>query len=295
LAIHDYLVDFERKKRIDRYSLLEQLGTWYDGYRFSKANIKVYNPFSVLYCLKDQEFNNYWFESGTPFFLIPLLKKEYTSLKEVAEFEISLSSLGTFDLEHIPLVPLLFQTGYITITDYNQETNKLKLGYANFEVEESFKKCLVAALSYASTLTIDTTLSKLIKALKEQDLHYFCSTLEQLLAHIPYTLHIEKESYYHSLFQFLMSLLSLESQSEMLTDRGRIDAVLSMPDRIYIFELKLHSSADDALQQILERQYYQRFLTQYKPLTLVGLSFGPTAHKFTVTYAAQEMHTCSEA
>jgi hypothetical protein len=286
----DYLTNFERKKEIDEGLLLEQLCIWYDGYRFSKEEVKVYNPFSVLYCLKDQEFNNYWFESGTPSFLIPLFKNQYTSLEEVSEFEISPSSLGTFDLEHIPLIPLLFQTGYITISDYNQQTNKFKLDYPNFEVEESLKRYIVATLSYASAPLVDKVIAKLREALKKKDLDYLCSALEQLLAQIPYTLHIERESYYHSLFHFLMNLLSLQPQSEMLTNRGRIDTVVALSDRIYIFELKLNVPAKKALEQILEKQYYQCFLMQPKPLVLVGLAFNLMPNKIVVTYAAQDMY-----
>jgi hypothetical protein len=139
---------FTQNKGIDESSFLEQLRVWYNGYRFSEVDVRVYNPFSVLYALKDQKFNNYWFESGTPSFLVHLLKNQYASLKEATEFEISPSSLETFDIGNIPLVPLLFQTGYLTFTDYDQKTNKFKLGYPNFEVEEAFGKFLVPMLSF---------------------------------------------------------------------------------------------------------------------------------------------------
>jgi hypothetical protein len=268
----------------------QDMRTWYNGYRFSEQLSKVYNPFSILYLLEKRKFENYWFESGTPSFLIDLLKKQYSSLEEVTEFEISPSSLGTFDLEHIPLIPLLFQTGYITISDYNQQTNKLKLDYPNFEVEESLKKYIVTTLSYASASLVDKVIAKLRKALKKKDLDYLCSALEQLLAQIPYTLHIERESYYHSLFHFLMNLLSLQPQSEMLTNKGRIDTVVALSERIYIFELKLNVPAKKALEQILEKQYYQCFLMQPKLLVLVGLAFNLMPDKIVVTYAAQDVN-----
>jgi hypothetical protein len=288
-SFKDYLGNLASKKKIDRSSLLQQLSRWYNGYRFSQEEIKVYNPFSILYCLNDQKFSNYWFESGTPSFVVPLIKNQYSSLEEATEFEMSPRDLGTFDLEYIPLVPLLFQTGYLTITDYNEETDKFKLNYPNFEVEESFKKYIVEALSHASPSFVTATLTKLKTALNKKDLNYLCTTLEQLFAKIPYTLQADKESHYHALFQFLMDLLSLESQSDVLTNKGRIDNVLTMNNRVYLFEFKLNASAKSALKQILDKRYYQHFLLQAKPLTLVGLSFSHKPRKVTVTYAAQDM------
>jgi hypothetical protein len=129
-----FIEEVTMKIHLPNKAVRKDMRTWYNGYRFSELNLHVYNPFSVLYCLEKQKFANYWFESATPSFLVPLIKKHYTSLEDVTEFELSASSLGTFNLEHIPLFPLLFQTGYLTITDYDQETDKFKLDYPNFEV-----------------------------------------------------------------------------------------------------------------------------------------------------------------
>ena len=278
-----------KKNDLSVEATFENIRKWYNGYRFSELPVQVYNPFSVLYVFKKGKFKNYWFESGTPSFLVALLKAQYQSLEEVTEFEISQSSLGAFELENIPLVPLLFQTGYLTFTDYNPQTDKFKLNYPNFEVEESFKKYLVASLAYTNAITVDTTLSKLLASLNHNKLDDFCATIEQLFAHIPYTLHINQESYYHSLFQFLMSLLSLESQSEVLTDKGRIDHVIILDHYIYIFELKLNKSPEEALQQIKEKQYYQRYLGQRKPLVLVGISFSKMPTELTIAHVKEEL------
>ena len=124
-----------------------EMERWYNGYRFSDQEITVYNPFSVLYYLKTKRRANYWFESGTPTFLISLLKSQYSSLEDIQEVELSSASLGTFDIENIPLIPLLFQTGYLTITDYDLETDKYRLNYPNTEVRESFTKYIIAAVN----------------------------------------------------------------------------------------------------------------------------------------------------
>lgn len=160
----DHIESFIKNKGTNQSAYLEQLRIWYNGYRFSEEATKVYNPFSVLYCLKDQKFSNYWFESGTPSFLINLLKKQFNSLQDVSHLEISSSSLGTFDLNHVPLLPLLFQAGYLTFSRYNSQSQKFTVDFPNYEVEESFKKYLVAVLSYNTSIEVDSALSKLIRA-----------------------------------------------------------------------------------------------------------------------------------
>lgn len=259
------------------------LTNWYNGYAFSEKEEKIYNPFSVLYYLKDKKLRNYWFESGTPSFLINLIKNQYYSLEELKHIEVSQQGLGAFELNAIPLVPLLFQTGYLTIKNYNNVTDKFILGYPNFEVEESFTKYLVSVMAGTNPHIVDTTISKIIKALKNNKIEDFCVTLQTLFAQIPYTIqnnkqvYIEKESYYHAFLQFLMSLLhieiKLESASEILTNQGRIDLVTATEQYIYIFELKVNSDPSIALQQIRDNKYYEKYMLKEKKIILVGLAF----------------------
>jgi hypothetical protein len=288
-TFEEHIQDFSKSKNITTDALLTRLRTWYNGYKFTEEEIRVYNPFSVLYCLKDQKFSNYWFESGTPSFLINLLKTQFNSLEDIEQLEISPSSLGTFDLEKIPLIPLLFQAGYLTFSSYNPATQKFTLNFPNYEVEESFKKYLVSVLSDTSSIEVDSALSKLVRAINLNDLDGFCSILKTLFAHIPYTLHGDKESYYHALLQFLLSLLSLDAQSEILTDIGRIDLVLTTRTHIYIFELKVDAKPEVALEQIQKRHYYQRFLSTNKHIVLVGLSFYSKPEKTIVECIKKEI------
>jgi hypothetical protein len=270
--------------------ILGDMKTWYNGYQFSEESIKVYNPFSVLYCLKDRKFKNYWYESGTPTFLVNLLRSQYQGLEEIKDVEIGADNLGSFDIENIPLVPLLFQTGYLTLAHYNEATKKYKLSYPNFEIEESFKKFLISSLAHVTSIMVDTSLTKLINALKAQDLASFCKILQTLFAQIPYTLHIEQESYYHSLFQFLMSLLALEAHSEVITNRGIVDTVMSIDNILYIFELKLNKKATHALKQIRDKKYYEPYLLTHSKIILVGLSFKAKENeRLNVEYTAQEL------
>lgn len=265
-----------------------EIQRWYNGYRFSKDPSTVYNPFSVLYCLKKKNFENYWFESGTPSFLIELLKQNYSSLEFIEQIELSSDSLGTFDVGHLPIIPILFQTGYLTIHDYDKVTKKYKLGYPNYEVKESFKKYLLAAGTHSDIPTVESTVSQLSFALNTDNIELFCSLLKSLFAHIPYHLHIPQERYYHSLIQLLASLLGLEAQSEIVTDKGRIDFVITTKAYVYIFEFKFAQDADRALKQIDTRKYYERYETSKKNIVLIGLSFNKGKKGLTIEYKIED-------
>lgn len=268
----------EMSKEINSNSdeIIKSLTHWYNGYRFSASEIKVYNPYSVIYCLLKKQFANYWFESGTPFFLVNLIRKQYYKLEDLQFIDVDLESLGSFDVKAIPLIQLLFQTGYLTIKEYSRKTDKYNLGYPNHEVEQSFTKYLIATLAAADNLMVDTAISKLIKALNENSISDFCRVLTALFAQIPYTINKPREDYYHSLFQLLMSLISpkhTESNSEILTNIGRIDSVVETENYLYLFELKVNSDPEVALKQIEDKKYYERYLLKDKKIILVGLAF----------------------
>lgn len=323
----------EKNKSVEQ--IYHDIKKWYNGYRFTNMDIKVYNPFSVSYFLHKLSEDNSspgvalgknfevkfgyagqssvpplkrlaapgvavlnikapyfqgedWFESGTPSFLIKLLKTQYLTLENLQTTELSPDNLGYFQITRIPLVPLLFQTGYLTIEHFDKESETFNLGFPNFEVENSFKKYLITILSDSSPIEVDDARTRLIKALKTNNLSDFCLVLQSLFAHIPYTLHIRKESYYHSLFQFLMSFLSLDAQSEVLTNRGRLDMTITIQDVMYIFELKINADPTKALEQIYEKKYYEKFLLTNKKIILVGLAFDITENELEIKYVSEE-------
>jgi Predicted AAA-ATPase/PD-(D/E)XK nuclease superfamily len=279
-----YLISLGKKKQHIQEYVIDTLQTWYNGYRFSKYPIKVYNPYSVLNYLKTEELINYWFESATPSFLVHLLKTQYHALQDIEGIELSRYSLGTFEVDNIPLIALLFQTGYLTIVDYDQTNDMFKLSYPNKEVSESFKIYLVTILAHTSLSMVETTISQMVTALKDNDIDTFCLSLQSLFANIPYHLHIEQERYFHSLFQFLGSLLGLSIQSEVATDKGRADIVITTQTHIYIFELKFKIDPDIALQQIEKLRYYERYLIMHKPIVLIGLAFNYEDKKLTLDW-----------
>ncbi len=284
-----YITAFAEHSKREIDSIKQEMLTWYNGYRFSENPTKVYNPFSVLYYLEKQRKSNYWLESGTPGFLIELLKSEYFVLDDLESIYFSEKSLGTFDIERIPLISILFQTGYLTIAEAFPEHQEYRLDFPNAEVRESFKKYLLVAASQTDISLVERATSLLSKALIANDIPLFCSHLQSLFANVPFHLHIGQERYYHSLLQIIGSLLSFDIQSEVITDKGRIDLVLKTKTHIYIIELKLNQPANAALEQIEAQQYYEKYRLQNKKLVLVGLSFNSIKKKLTLDWAVKEL------
>lgn len=142
--LEPYIAQLAEKEQKTVTVIRQEITQWYNGYRFSEAPIRVYNPFSVLYLLKKNKFTNYWFESGTPSYLVDLLAQQNYTLENIENAELSRKSLGTFDIGNLPLITLLFQTGYLTIHDYNSKDHTYKLDYPNKEVRESLAMCRLA-------------------------------------------------------------------------------------------------------------------------------------------------------
>lgn len=284
-----YIEEVATAQHSNREAIEEEMEDWYNGYRFSKIPTKVFNPFSVLYYLTKKECANYWIQSGTPGFLISLLRKQSPLLNNFDEREFSELTLSTFDIEHIPLITLLFQTGYLTIQDFDPSKGGYWLGFPNREVKESFQKYLLVAFSDTDIPTVEEITGELRNSLKENDLDTFCHLLQSLFAHIPYQLHIPQERYYHLLLQMIARLLDLDSQSEIATDKGRIDLIISTDKYIYLFECKFNKSAQAGLAQIEDRAYYERYRMMKKPIILVGISFNREDNKLCINCTSKKL------
>jgi len=287
----DYIQDFAQQQNINYQDLMQKFKNWYNGYRFSKLDIKVYNPFSVLYALYKQEINNYWISSGNPEFLIVLLKQKYRELENLEEAEFYYNSLETFDLNNINMVMLLYQTGYLTITNYDKEYNSFKVNFPNFEIKQAFTNYLITAITTYSLNTASTKVLDLKRAIEQHNLIKFFEILENIFAHIPYNIFnsLQKEKDYHRLLQLILSLLSVNTHSEILTNTGRIDLVLESKNYIYIFEFKLNQTSQIALEQIKDKKYYSRFLDKNKKITLVGINFINTQNKTELTFISEDI------
>jgi len=285
----EYLERFAQEKQTTVQGILDQMRTWYNGYCFTKNGAKVYNPFSVTYCLHDKDFANYWIKSGTPNFLIDLISKNPQELKNIEKKELGAGSLEVFSLEKIHLVSVLFQTGYYTIHSYNPETNRYLIGYPNREVQESFTEYLMIAFTHTDIVTVQETTSQCRTALLNKDLESFCDGLRTLFAHIPYNLHIKREAYYHSLFQLLGTMLQLETTSEVATDKGRVDVVIVAQTYIYIFEVKFNKELGEGIEQIERKRYYEKYKGLGKPIVLVEMLFTRTEKDFAIDYKVKDL------
>ncbi len=246
---------------------------WYNGYQFSKIPQTVYNPFSVLMYLQTKDLRNYWFETGTPTFLVNLIKAKQYNVEDLDHAEIHTDSLAAFEIETMRLIPLLLQTGYLTIKSFNTETSNYQLGYPNEETKASFLLYFMEMITTAQTADISNAIARLTKATNSGNLEEFFTTLKIFFASVPYTMQLPQEKYYQSIFYVILSLVGAYVDAEVATNDGRIDCTITTPEHIYIIEFKLNDNEVTALRQIEEKKYYQEFLHTGKAITLVGVSF----------------------
>lgn len=256
--------------------------SWYNGYRFGRPTntLKVYNPVSLHYFLSRGEFSNYWFGTATPTFAIDLIRQYNFPL---ADLELGVTAGAELDERHevnaFDLVPLLFQTGYLTIADFDEATQKYKLKYPNTEVRHSFLNHLLHAYTGLDHPQLDVQLQDLRQQLIDTDFNKFFASFNVLLAKIPHSLHIPQESYYHSLIYVLLRMLGLKPEAELSTHRSRLDLLIFVDERCFLFEFKINQPAKKALAQILEKEYYVPYQQEGKEIWCIGVSFDTKKRK----------------
>lgn len=261
---------------IPREALLQQIREWYNGFCFVENCASVYNSFSTLQLFNKQRFANYWFETGTPTFLINLLRANNYPVAKLEKLVLKEIDFNTYDLENLDIVPLLFQTGYLTIKGYEKEAGEetlYHLSYPNREVENAFITYLLSAFSHLERSLSRSHLYQLIDALQKHDLKQMFLVLRAFFANVPYTLQVDKEAYYQTIFYIVFKMVGIETEAEVVTNDGRIDAIVVVADHIFLFEFKLNGSAAAALAQIKQKQYFQKYWLAGKAITCVGANF----------------------
>ena len=270
----DCIKKMASKHQTSKTQVMLLLKTWYNGYRFSKKNEKVYNPFSILLSLDAFDFQNYWFETGTPTFLIELINKQNYKISELESVEVGPIELGSFDIEALYPLTVFYQTGYLTIIDYIKKSGNYRLSYPNLEVKNSFLQLLIKSSTKYREADIRNYYASLQTALEESDVESFIKTMKIFYANIPYTSQDkQKEQDYQLLFYAMLKLLGFTIVVEEPTNIGRIDAVITMNDYIYVIELKVDKSAKLALRQIEGKKYYEKYMRSGKKLIAVGINF----------------------
>ncbi len=261
---------------------LEKLKLWYNGYNF--LGDRVYNPFDILLFIKNNKmYQNYWFESGTPTFLIKLIQKNSYFLPSLSNILIGRELLGSFDIENIKIETLLFQAGYLTI-DKQVEKRRGGIEYLlklpNKEVMISLNDIFI---DYLTNKSVEKSRyqDKMYDALFDRDLNGFKESLETIFANIPYNNYVNNnilsyEGYYASvIYAYLMSL-GIDLIAEDVTNKGRIDLTIKINNIIYIIEFKVDSNknkSNRALAQIKDKNYIQKYLKDGKDIYLVGIHF----------------------
>jgi len=268
-----YLAAFAKQEGISVTALRQKIRAWYNGFCFTARCQNVYNPFSLLLLLKHRLFSNYWFASGTPTFLLKLLKARNYDLEQLEQLEIPELAFSTYELESLEVVPLLFQTGYLTIKAYQDRFQTFTLSYPNYEVKRAFMAYLLNAYSQVELAFAGSYLKQLALALLDAAWERFFLVLNTFLASINYELHIRQEKYYQTIFYLIFKLIGLEIDAEVHTSWGRIDAVIETENDIFLFEFKLDGRAEKALQQIKEKEYFSRYRLSGKTLHLLGVNF----------------------
>jgi hypothetical protein len=284
----DHMTNWATTKNIPYDELRQEIKSWYNGYSFGDDVPKVYNPFSLMNALQIKKFENFWFASGTPTFLIEILKKEYKNF-DPNELEASRDFLGIFDVGVIPAISLMFQAGYLTIVGYDNDSELYTLDYPNLEVKKSFQKYLIEVFAHLDAAQAGQLSLKLQKAFNNENIEEAIELIQKLFAHVPYQLHMKAEKFYHALLMMVFVGAGIKHHAEVSTSHGRIDLVLYLPKILYVIEIKFNDSAENALAQIKERRYYEKYSVDNKPIILLGLSFKREPHNFTVTYAMKKL------
>ena len=271
-SFNDHIDLLARSEGVNRSDLIKKITHWYNGFCFSRSCERVLNPFSTLLLFDNVQFSNYWFASATPSFLIKLLKENEFDLTRLDGIKISELAFSSYEIENLKIIPILFQTGYLTITGYNKERMEYTLAYPNFEVKNSMTEYLAEAYSFVECELVHGHAWKLIDALQGHDFELFFDTLRIFFANIPYDIHINNEKYYQTIFYLVFSLIGLRVEAEVKTNKGRIDAVIIDKD-IYIFEFKFNGNKDMALKQIKDTKYFEKYQGTDKNTYLFGATF----------------------
>ena len=249
-----------------------QLKEDYDGYHFCPDSIGIYNPFSLLNTFKSRRYGSYWFETGTPTYLVELLKKSNYDLEEMSHVETNDDILDSIFTDDNP-IPVIYQSGYLTIKEYDRRFGMYTLGFPNREVEDGFMNFLLPYYAGIDRTRSPFEIKQFVSDVERGDIDSFMERLQSFLADCPYELARDIELHYQNVLFIVFRLAGLYTEVEYRTSRGRIDLVLKTRDYIYVMEFKLDGSAEDAIKQIEDRQYALPFSKDPRRLFKIGVNF----------------------
>ncbi len=271
----EHIQEIAKKRGMKEPAILDEIRKWYNGYRFTEEEATVYNPYSTLRFLSEHKPQSYWYSTGTPSFLIDQVKKHPQSVVELKGLKVSKAMLSDISkLERIDLAALMFQTGYLTIKNYEEKQNAYFLNFPNKEVYDAFFDSLLQEFAEINPFQVSDRGDEVKTYLENFDLASFFGVMNMHFAKMSYHLFSNaKEGFFQAVFFTFLEKSGLRTETEMATNIGRIDLACELNNVICIFELKLDQSADIALTQVETKKYRERFSATDKPTLVIGVNF----------------------
>jgi PD-(D/E)XK nuclease superfamily/Predicted AAA-ATPase len=268
----EYLTKIETKLSLSREALLENMRVWYNGYSWDGVT-RVYNPFGTLNFLFDKVFKNYWFSTGSPQFLIAQMRK--ITFYNVENAVVNNRILDKYDIDNLELIPLLFQTGYLTVKSMDAMTGDMVLDYPNKEVRESMYEFLIDDVAKnPQRIHTGMTIMDLEKAFVARDLEKVKTILNSLLADLPVEAYLKQtEGLFHGLIHLVFKYLGVFVNSEVHSSQGHADSVVQTLTDVYIFEFKFNKTAQEGIDQIKKQNYSASYRASDKVITGIGVNF----------------------
>jgi hypothetical protein len=268
----DHLQLCSERLKISREELLKRMKIWYDGYTWDGAT-EVYNPFGTLNFLSNKTFFNHWFSTGSPDFLIKKMRS--LTYYNVENSVVNNRILDKYDIDNMTLIPLLFQTGYLTVKKLDRMTGDMVLDYPNREVRESMYEFLIDDVSQnPQRVHTGMTIADINKAFIAKDLTKVQTILNSLLADLPDEAHLKQtEGLFHGLIHLVFSYLGMFVNSEVHSSKGHADAVVQTLTDVYIFEFKFNKTAQEGIDQIKKQDYAGKYRASDKTITGIGVNF----------------------
>ena len=251
----------------------QKLRERYDGYHFCRVSPGIYNPFSLLCTFDKMEFGSYWFETGTPTFLVELLKRDRYNLYQMAHEQTTADVLNSVVPEALSSIPVLYQAGYLTLKGYDSRFELYQLGFPNKEVEEGFINFLLPSYARINPAEGRFQISRFVQEVEAGDIDAFFRRLQSFFADTPYELARDLELHYQNILYIVFKLIGFYVQAEYHTSEGRIDLVLQTDRYVYVMEFKLDGTAEEALQQIEDKRYALPFATDKRQVFCIGVNF----------------------
>ena len=277
-VFHEPIHELAKKYKTDYDGMVEMLRKRYDGYHFSSEMTGVFNPFSLLNCFNKLEMRNYWFATGTPTYLMRLLSHSDKNINELVGKYYEESQFIDYKADVERPLPMIYQSGYLTVKGYNERRRKYLLDFPNEEVRSGFVSIL-ASDYFNSDKTPSSWIDDILDALENGDVEDFLKKMTSLLSSVTYRFQrkqdaFECERYFQYTFYLIMQMIGhYNTLVEKETSEGRIDCVVECPNYVYVMEFKMDGSAQSALEQIRERGYTKPYLTDKRKVFSIGVNF----------------------